>query len=93
MPFQNYQNKTKRSCTHKTPRVNVDGWMNGRKLARLSRLAKAGVTKVGFGISCKLSPFGDFHRFFFVCFFEVLRPNGVMSSTVSLPNHPFIGQA
>ena len=35
---------------------------------------------------------------FFVCFFcvEVLRPsqpNGVMSSTVSLPNHTFTGQA
>ena len=43
----------RRSCTHKTPRVNVDGWTNGRKEeqtnwrkpARLSWPAKAGVTK------------------------------------------------
>ena len=39
----------KRSCAHKTPRVNVDGWADGRtnvrKLARLSRPAKAGATK------------------------------------------------
>ena len=28
----------------------------------------------------------------FVCV-EVLRPNGVMSSAVSLPNHTFTGQA
>ena len=38
-------------------------------------------------------------RYGFVCLFvcvEVLRPsqpNGVMSSTVSLPNHTFTGQA
>ena len=37
------------------------------------------------------------HKFMFVCVcVEVLRPsqpNGVMSSTVSLPNHTFTGQA
>ena len=35
------------------------------------------------------------HESFFVCV-EVLRPsqpNGVMSSSVSLPNHTFTGQA
>ena len=37
--------QTVRGGTHKPPRVNVDGWTNGRKLARLSRPAKAGATK------------------------------------------------
>ena len=39
--FQN----CKKSCAHKTPMVNVDEWTNGRKLACLSRPAKAGATK------------------------------------------------
>ena len=46
--FQNDRYKTV-SCAHKTPRVNVDGWMNGwtngQKLAHLSCPAKAGATK------------------------------------------------
>ena len=33
-----------------------------------------------------------FPALMFVCV-EVLRPNGVMSSAVSLPNHTFTGQA
>ena len=45
---------------------------------------------IGFGISCKLSP-----QETTVCV-EVLwpsQPNGVMLSSVSLPNHTFTGQA
>ena len=71
----------KKSCAHKTPRVNVDGWRNGQtdeqtngwKLACLSHHVKAG----------------------FVCI-EVLRHNkhnGVMLSAISLPNQTFTGQA
>ena len=35
--FQKDRYKTKRSCAHKSSRVNVDRWTDGRKLARLSR--------------------------------------------------------
>ena len=39
----------KRSCAHKIPMLNVDGWTDGRtnrrKLARLCLPAKAGATK------------------------------------------------
>ena len=46
LSFKMISTKCKRSCTHKTHRVNVDGWMNRRKLERLSRPAKAGATKM-----------------------------------------------
>ena len=42
----------KRSCAHKIPMLNVDGWTdertNGQKLARLCLPAKAGATKMYF---------------------------------------------
>ena len=40
---QSVQN-CKRKCTHKTPRVNVDRWKKGWKLAHISCPAKAGAT-------------------------------------------------
>ena len=51
--------------------------------------------KLGFDISCKLSPQKTIRMNLFVCV-EVLRPSqpsGVMSSAVTLPNHTFTGQA
>ena len=76
----------KRSCAHKIPMLNVDGWtyehMNVRKLARLCLPAKADATKNDFGWGLAGSPFCHFYRVYLLRYIYQLQTPETRQSNI-----------